>query len=347
MPIFLFLAYVIVLLLSVSISGYLSYEGLLKTAGDITLPLVVFLMIIILSMDATISYFRSTDRNHRLPIFIWIVAAFFSIASNFNFLYSNFMRDDVTQSTVTAQLEAFRNDLVATRTSLSDLEIIQYSNQMLAQIDVELDNLYNQINDPLRPGCGDECQFHMANIERFLGKEVTNIFVPPIGSEIDVVNEWYERWSSAAQEILRDNLNATQYPVVTALNQRIREALLRYDTVARVMASEGGLHALPEMADLSLDIEREANALLPEGDKVKHRNIDPTLGRLGEIVYAFQNGFGEMPNPVATFVSLVLASVVDILPFLLAFALFGSGRLEKNVKTGTLRSKGGRRTISS
>lgn len=347
MPAVLIFGYAVILLISVSVSGYLSYEGLLKTAHEITIPLVVFLMGIILIMDAAISYFRTTERSYRLPILIWIIAAFFSIASNFNFLYSNFMRDDVTQSTVTKQLEIFRDDLVNTRTIINEIEVVEYVIGISTQIDVELDNLYNQINDPLRPGCGEECQLHMLNIERLLGREVTNFAVPPIGSEMEVVNAWYERWSSAVKEILRDSLNTTQYPAILNVNQRISDALLRFDSVARVMSYEGGLDALLEMADLSLDIEREANALLPESGQVNHREIDPTLGRLGEIVYAFQNGFGEMPNPVATFVSLILASVVDVLPFLLAFALFGRGRLERNVKTGTSRSKGGRRTVAS
>ena len=59
-----------------------------------------------------LAIFRSSERSYRLPIVIWLVAVFFSIASNFNFLYSNFMRDDVTETTVTKQIEIFRNDLV-------------------------------------------------------------------------------------------------------------------------------------------------------------------------------------------------------------------------------------------
>jgi hypothetical protein len=37
--------------------------------------------------------------------------------------------------------------------------------------------------------------------------------------------------------------------------------------------------------------------------------------------------------------------VVDVLPLFLSFALFGKGRLEKPVKTGTQRGGGGRRVI--
>lgn len=344
MPFFIILAYAFVLVLAVSISGYLSYEGLLRTAEEITLPLVVLLMAIILTMDATISYFRSTERSYRLPIFIWLIAAFFSIASNFNFLYSNFMRDDVTRQTVTTQLETFRDDLVETRSRLSGLETAQFVAEIQTDLDVELDNLHDQITDPLRPGCGAECRAHMDGVERILGRQITNLAVPPIGAAPETVQDWYNRYRAAAEETFRTSLDATQYPALVRLVRRIDDALLEYDSAARILGSRGGLAALPEMAALSEDIERQANALLPQGEEVNHRQIDPTLGRLGEIVYAFQNGFGEMPNPMATAVSLVLASVVDILPFLLSFALFGRGRLERTAKTA--RGPGGRRIIS-
>ena len=346
MPVFIVCAYAIILVLSVFISGYLSYEGLLRTAEEITLPLVVFLMTIILVMDATISYFRSTERSYRLPIVIWVVAVFFSIASNFNFLYSNFMRADVTKSTVTEQIEIFRNDLVETRERLADAEIMRVANRLRTELALEFDNLYNQVKDPLRPGCGEECRGHMAEVDRILGRTVTNLAVPAIGSDPKVVEDWYNRYRAAAEELLAVSLQTTHAPASIALIRRIENALLEYDTATRVMSSKHGLEALSGMSDLSLDIEREANALLPEGTMVTHQDIDPTLGRLGEIVYAFENGFGEMPNPIATFVSIVLASVIDLLPFLLSFALFGKGRLERRGKKATPRGEGGRRVIS-
>ena len=346
MPIFIVLAYSLILLLGVSISGYLSYEGLLRTADEITLPLVVLLMAIVLVMDATISYFRSNERRYALPLFIWMVAAFFSIASNFNFLYSNFMRDDVTQSTVTKQISVFRDNLVTTRAAMEEIDSVGFANRIRADLRVELENLNDQINDPLRPGCGQECRAHMEQIERILGREITNLAVPGIGSDMAVVNSWYARYRAAVEDILDVTIGTTGAAEVEALIGRIDAALLEFEGPERVMATKGGLHALTTMSTVSLDIEREANALLPEAKRVKHEEIDPTLGRLGEIVYAFQNGFGEMPNPMATAISLVLASVVDVLPLLLSFALFGKGRLEKSVKTGVSRGAGRRKVIS-
>ena len=346
MAVFIVVAYAFILVLGVSISGYLSHEGLLRTAGEITLPLVVMLMAIILVMDATISYFRSTNRRFLLPLFIWMVAAFFSIASNFNFLYSNFMRDDVTESTVTEQLKVFRDNLVTTRTALDSMEELSYVRALAADLRVEIENLQDQINDPLRPGCGQECRSHMQQIERILGREITNLAVPAIGSDLATVNSWYNRYSAAAEDILNVTLETTAAPAIETLIRRIDAALLEYNSPERLLLTKGGLDALGDMSVISLDIERRANALLPEDKAVSHQEIDPTLGRLGEIVYAFRNGFGEMPNPLATWGALVLASVVDVLPLLLSFAIFGRGRLEREVKPATRRGVGKRRVIS-
>ena len=346
MPVVIVAIYAIVLILGVSISGYLSYEGLLKTAKEVTPVLVVFIMAVILMADMTISYFRTTERKYGYVVVVWCIAAFVSIGSNFNFLYSNFMRDDVTEATVAEQIQTLRDDLVETRVALISLEAMQFASEMQADLRAELDNLRSQINDPLRPGCGEECRSHMTNVERILGKQITNLAVPSIGSDSDVVEDWFNRYSAAAIDMLNTSLSSTQYPALEHLLNRIDGLLLEYDSSSRILANKGGLDALPRMSALSFDIEREANALLPEDKKVNHTYIDSTLGRLGEIVYAFENGFGAMPNPMATFTSLFFASIIDILPFFLSFVLFGKGRLEKNVKTGVPRNAGGRRIVT-
>jgi len=347
MAIFIIAVYSLILLLAVSISGYLSYEGLLRTAHEITIPLVVFLMAIIFIMDCAISYFRKNEKSYVLPLFIWCVAAFFSIASNFNFLYSNFMRDDVTESTVTEQISVFRDDLISTRSALVDLDAVTFARGKETDLEIELGKLREQINDPLRPGCGEECRGHMETVERILGQKVTNLAVPQLGSDLGVVNEWFDRYKSGAQAVLSASLGTTDTPAINRLVARIDQDLLEYGSAEQVLIEGGGLGALAGMSEESRDIEREANSFLPEGEKVDHEGIDPTLGRLGEIVYAFQNGFGEMPNPMATFVSLILASVVDVLPLLLSFALFGRGKLERTVSTGTQRGAGKRRIVGS
>lgn len=335
MPLIIVVAYGFIAILAVAISGILSYKGLLSTAHEITLPLVVFIMSIVLVMDYTISYFRSTDRRIFLPIVIFFIAAFFSMASNFNYLYTNFMRDDVTHATVSSQLAIFRDDLVNTRSQILSMRTIEDANEKRTRLDLELENLRNQSSDPLRPGCGERCRQHMENIQQIIGTPITEIAIPQLGTDPQTLQDWLTRYSAAVDEAFVTSLGNTAVPALNRLADRIQTTLNDFSTAEAVIESRGGLRSLEDMRNISDDYEREANALLPETMAVDHQDIDPTLGRLGEIAYSFENGFLERPNLVATMLSLFLASVVDLLPFMLSFALFGPGRLERNVqKTG-------------
>lgn len=347
MPIVIIILYACILLLSIGISGYLSYHGLLTTANEITLPLVIFLMTVILAMDLAISYYRSVGR----PIWIfamgiWSVAAFFSIASNFNFLYTNFMREEVAAETVADQLGVYRDDLVSTRAILLELDPVQQARQAQTDLAVELDNLYRQIGDPLRPGCGERCQQHLQEIQSILGQPITDLAIPPVGSDPEVVQEWYDRYRAAAEDQLETRTTATRYSEVTMLARQIDEYLVEFSNPRQVISEKGGLDALAELSNTSRDVEREANTLLSEGQIIEHTPIDPALGQLGEIVYSFQNGFVDRPNPMATTLSMIMASIVDVLPLLIAFALFGKGRLERPVKSTADRGRGGRKVFS-
>jgi hypothetical protein len=58
---------------------------------------------------------------------------------------------------------------------------------------------------------------------------------------------------------------------------------------------------------------------------VDHQFIDPTLGRLGEIVYSLKNGLVDVPNLSATIMAIILSLVVDFIPILFAMVAFRPG----------------------
>lgn len=257
------------------------------------------------------------------------------------------MRDDVTRNTLSEQIGVFRDNLVTARSKLASLDAATFAVQMRTDLNVELDNLEDQINDPLAPGCGVECRSHMERIEQILGREITNLRVPGLGSDLPVVNAWFGRYSNAATDILESSLGSTAAPTIFNLIRRIDGHMLEYDTVDRIMSTGDGLDALQDMSAISGDIERQTNALLPDDDIITLARIDPDLGRLGEIVYALHNGFVERPNLLATIFSLVIASIVDIFPLFMSFALFGKGRLERKTEVGTSRSVSGKRNVTA
>ncbi len=84
-----------------------------------------------------------------------------------------------------------------------------------------------------------------------------------------------------------------------------------------------GLSTLQVLSKESKNIERRANSFLPNKDNVTHTEIDPTLGRLGEIVYSLENGFISRPNLGATIMAIILGLIVDLFPVIFALVAFG------------------------
>ena len=191
-----------------------------------------------------------------------------------------------------------------------------------ADLQRELDRLRDQIFDPLRPGCGERCDIHIDNIQRILGKPLSDTARPPLGSPRETVQVWYDGLVTSAQRDLEAAAQTTYYPETAAVLDQIAQLLAAYDTPKRALAANEGLAILSDLGDATEEIERRTNAILPIDDKVTLAPIDRTMGRLGEIVYSFENAFKERPNILATILSLILATIIDIFPVIFALVAF-------------------------
>lgn len=338
----LILIYSLIVIVAVGISGFLSYYGFLSTFGQLSLPFTILIVLVLIGADILMSMDRKRGRALGRAFALFIVGAIFSGASNFNFLYTNFMKDDVTEATLRSQYAIFRDNLVETRSTLSGMDAVQFAEEKRVELDRELAALRTQINDELRPGCGERCREHLATIEGILGKQLTDLAIPPIGSSRRLVNDWYDRVRTAAVEDFNTSMRTNKFPEIAGLISRIDDILLKYDSPERALASGEGLTVLEDIARISEEVEREANALLPVNSEIDHTRIDPTLGRLGEIVYSFQNGFLERPNLGATIMALVLAVIVDLIPVIFALTAFRPERSGQVMHPNTGRGRAGR-----
>lgn len=323
--------YYILVVACVLISTYLSYFGYISSFGDLALPFTLVIGVGLFGADALIQRARVTGRSLIAPFLLFLLFAFFSGASNFNFLYTTFMEKDVLVQALDSQYARLRDNLASTRDRLLRLESYTFTERQRVDLDRELARLRDQIFDDLRPGCGERCRDHLGNIEGILGEPMTELAIPPPGSRRDLVEGWYERVSASARADFEKLTEATQYPGVAGLVREIDSLLLQYDTPDRALAQNTGLSVLRTMAEANDEVERQANTLLPEDQSVTHPDIDVTLGRLGEIAYSFQNAFVEMPNPAATFISALLSVVIDIFPVVFALVAFSPdpGRVYK------------------
>ncbi|WP_420132585.1 hypothetical protein [Rhodopseudomonas sp.] len=326
--------YYILVIACVGVSSYLSYFGFKASFGELALPFTFILGIGLFGADALLQRARESGASVLPPLLIFTCFAVFSTISNFTHIYTNFMQADVVRSALDSQYAVFRDDLVATRKRLIETPSFTQTRSARAEVERELSRLNDQATDPLRYGCGERCQVHLNRISELLGKPLADTAIPALGSDPAVVEAWLTAMQQAAMRDFDALSTTNSYPALSALVADIDTTLLAFQTPEQALAANQGLDILGKLAEESAEIQRRANALLPP-PLVAHTPINRTLGRLGEVPYAIENGFIEMPNPLATFVSLILAAIVDIFPVIFALVAFSpeAGRVAKPVAT--------------
>ncbi|MFG5379705.1 hypothetical protein [Yoonia sp. R2-816] len=315
------IVYYLIVSICISISLYLTYFGFERTLNELTLPFTIVIGLVLFLADYLVQKYRESGQSIALPLVLFVMGAFFSMTSNFNFVYTKLMTRDVAAETIREQYDVFRDDLISTRASLVQLSAVQTEINKRELINTELENMLQQATDPNRPGCGQRCREHIANINAQLTIPPTDLQVP---SRVEAFSDYYDRYTQLVFEAMDAEPSASTYVSVRAIQRQIEDALKRYNSPQDAIQTLG-LAVLSEIATISQDVERRANSLLSTTQQVSHRKIDPSAGRLGEIIYTLQNGFVDRPNLSATLIAAIIASFVDILPIVVALIAFRRG----------------------
>lgn len=313
--------YYVIVVICISISLYLTYFGFERTLNELTLPFTILIGLVLFLADFLIQRYRESGQPIGLPLVLFAMGAFFSMTSNFNYVYTELMTRDVAAETIREQYDVFRDDLTSTRAVLAGLGAVQAEVSKRESIQTELANMLQQGTDPNRPGCGQRCRGHISNINSQLTIPPTDLQIP---SSVEGFRDFYDRYSQLVYEALDAEPSASTYVSVRSLQRRIDDALARHISSEDAIQTLG-LSVLSEVASISKDVERRANALLSDRQSVIHRTIDPSAGRLGEIIYTLKNGFIDRPNLSATTIAAIIASFVDILPIVVALIAFRRG----------------------
>lgn len=313
-------------IICISISLYLTYFGFLRTFRELTLGFTAVIGLLLFAADFLIQRRRERGQSILPSFLLFLVAASFSTVSNFNFLYTNFMTRDVMASTLRDQYQIFRNDMVSTRRQLDELRLVREESALRSRIENELDQMWEQMTDPGRPGCGERCESHIQTILALVGTSITDLARPGLTANEASLRQFHETFSSLVRDAVRARSAAETYEQIATLQRQIDERLRFFGTADEAIEQGVGQARLAELSESSREIERRANAILPEEMRVEHSAIDPTLGRLGEIVYSLKNAFVERPNTGVTVMSLILASVIDFIPVIFAFIAFTPGQ---------------------
>lgn len=319
------IVYYLLVALCIGISLYLTYYGFERTFGNLTLAFTAVIGLLLFAADLLIQ----RNREHGLPwapaFMLFLLAAVFSTISNFNFLYTNFMTNDVLSMTIRSQYSVFKTDLTATRTALDSVDAVRAEAGRRASIQTELKQMWEQMNDEIRVGCGERCGAHINAINALLGVTITDLSRPGPSSTEAERKSFYDNFRGLVEEAQVNSSVAGPYQAISGLISQIDDRLAFYGNADEALRAGADLSILAKLSQDSQQIEREANTLLTFGEPIEHTFIDPTLGRLGEIVYSLKNGFVDKPNLSATIMAFILSIVVDFIPILFAIVAFRKG----------------------
>jgi len=327
--------YVVVAGICVTISVYLSYWGYYSHLQNLTLLFAALIGLLLFGSDMLIRQTKIARRSLLFPFLFFLLVALFSGASNFNYLYTNFMQEDIAQRTVRDQFEVFREDITETRTALLSQSSVQRVLEQRNLLDTELQSLEDQLKDPLRPGCGERCRGHIETIYRLLGGAPTELAIPSPEASGSQVMRWFANFSEAVVGNFEAQLTGSQFDQSRTVIRTIDRLLGEYSNPDEALRSElagrpaallrgEGLNVISDLRQASIEVARQANAILPVEDAVSHRSIVSDLDKIGEIPVSFHDAFIERPNLGVSIVSLILAVFVDIVPVLFALVLFST-----------------------
>lgn len=316
----------------VGISVYLSYYGYYSHLQELTILFALLLGILLFGADLMFRHYRLEGRRAWVPLGFFLVVVMFSWASNYNFLYTSFMERDVAERTVVEQFRTFREDLTTTRRALANHPAVLEVGDERRELERELSKLHQQLTDPVRPGCGKRCSGHVETIEELLGGRVTELAVPNVDASAEENEQWYAKYRETVINAFEESIGE-RYREAHELIGRIERLLDEYDDPFAALRSEyeqrqrsmvetSDFEVIAELRTHSAEIERQANALLPDEQRVEHHRIHSRLDNLGEIPLSLRDGFIVRSSPGVTTVSTLLALFVDFIPILFAWLIF-------------------------
>jgi hypothetical protein len=311
--------YYVLVVVAIGLSTYLTYYGFVRSVPTLAIPIAAVVGIVLFVVDISIQRYRENGKSIILPLAVFILPALISGASNFNTVYTAFMQGDVSRATLTEQYGIFRDDLVATQSALANDPTISREIVERDEIEALLQNLWTQCTDPGRPGCGQRARDLIQQINSRLERPVTDLAFPGGGSTADQIRPVFQNFSNLVYENKDSEASSEAYVEYRNLASFIDESLAKFRDIDFDVDITEARVLLSEMSEISKEVERRANPLLPANQVREHSELDPEAGKLGEIIYTVKNGLFDVPNLSATIFALFIALFVDFMPIIVAF----------------------------
>lgn len=339
------LLYILISITCVAVSGWSTYYGFLVLLQELTLPVTGVIVAGLFICDLAILKARQQGQSILGATFVLLLFVAASAASNFNYFYTNFMRQDVVAGRLQEAARTFDENMRLAENAIRAKATLPAA---IASIRDDLRRLSDEVRDPSAKGFGPRAR---PLVTQIVGKtQIQEPALPPAGAPPEV----NEKVLATITERVNAKIAAMSEgdPLMRVLGsieqkkaqqqQRLKIAALAQDSIdAGVWAR---IAAIDAWENDTLLVEREVRqALTLAGSPATITLKKPTSSTgtgLGSIPDSIRSGFFEMPNPFATVLAASAAVMIDIIPLLVALFLVS------NKGQSTAGAKGGRRSIA-
>ncbi|MCX2452093.1 hypothetical protein OQX61_12545 [Pedobacter sp. PLR] len=275
----LFLGVLAILLISVSF--YQTWIGLEQIFGPASFVIALVLSLLLLFLCWMLRAAKIDGRSITSLIWIYIFIASFCFISNFNALYTRFMRTDI----YTQELRDINESFNSLETNIQSKLSYKYNKEITQNIEIKKKQLMDQIKDPGNKGVGDRSKSLIRDIEKLTGQKID--FLTAVGSDYD---DLAERMGRQIDNMLTDlspderDLKTDVNNAVLKWNKKIQELLLLSKDDKDAMAQGLIDESLTEYNKLG----NRAHSVLGE-DKFKFEPLFSKTQDVGKIGYAFDH----------------------------------------------------------
>jgi hypothetical protein len=193
--------YYFILVICIGISTSLSFKGFIRSLDEYTVPFVAVIALGLFAAGTLLQLGRDNKSisEQFLALFLFIIFATFSTASNFTHIYTQEMKERVETAAFNDEFSKFKKNLgmmvqvLEGNQAQNQVKLEQIAQHFNNQLNIEIDTLKaritsseiytinirnfqfiesellqlrTQVLDPLRAGCGERCRAHLENIEK-------------------------------------------------------------------------------------------------------------------------------------------------------------------------------------
>lgn len=328
------LIYLFITVTCVAVSGLSTYYGFEALLKDLTLPVTAVIVAGLLASDLAILSARQKGESIAGAVFVLLLFTAASAASNFNYFYTNFMRNDVVSDRMTLAAERFVQNARAAENALRPRT--SGPQQQIDAINEDMRRLTDEVRDPANQGFGNKAR---VVLDRLLAS--TGIQPPktPTGASKEVNEQALATIESrVAQKVqeLRGKDPVMRVLLAIETKRKAQDDLLQQLRDPNNNADFGSkISAIEQWRGDTVDIQGQSNALLGAGQTLTLEPVLATGIELNSIPNTIRSGFVERPNTYVTVLAALTAVMIDIVPLLVALFLVRKSR------SGSTRDDGG------